>query len=421
MKTILICCIFAIASVSCSKPEEIHLKLTAEEHSYLECPVAINLDSILTLIPDHLELYEIRANEMVFIPTQQDPESLELLWFLVDGTLLKGESREYILKSVNKKKKAKDGHFRIEDMEDELKLYEADRNILSYRKTELLPPDSVDAIYKRSAFIHPLNSPGGEILTRIQPPDHYHHYGIWAPWTKTFIGDREIDYWNLAKGEGTVRSRAILSKSIGPGFASFLALQEHIDKGYEGGERVTMDEFWEVRYWGLELNKPRYSLDLNSTFRNVLEDTILFEAYRYGGGIGYRSTARWNGENSSVLTSEGHGRISADGTKARWCIIEGESDVREGRSGILFMSHPMNREHPEPMRVWPLDSNDGQLFFEFCPIRHNSWQIIPGYDYTLRYRIIVFDGSMTKEEAEMYWNAFAYPPQITILERNTEN
>ena len=60
--------------------------------------------------------------------------------------------------------------------------------VLSYVHTETLPPEGVDTGYKRSAYIHPLWSPGGERLTRIQPPDHWHHYGIWNPWTRTNLG-----------------------------------------------------------------------------------------------------------------------------------------------------------------------------------------------------------------------------------------
>jgi hypothetical protein len=33
----------------------------------------------------------------------------------------------------------------------------------------------------------------------------------------------------------------------------------------------------------------------------------------------------------------------------------------------------------------------------------------------LRYRLIVFDGKMTADEAENYWQAFANPPTITIV------
>ena len=87
--------------------------------------------------------------------------------------------------------------------------------------------------------------------------------------------------------------------------------------------------------------------------------------------------------------------------------MEGESATAEGRSGILFLSHPGNREHPEPLRVWPESSHGGALFFEFCPIRHKAWLIEPGVDNELKYRLVVFDGKMTVEEAEAYWQSYA--------------
>jgi hypothetical protein len=299
------------------------------------------------------------------------------------------------------------GEIELVQTADELTITDEGRPVLTYRISEMMPPEGVDPLYRRSGFIHPLRSPGGEVLTQIQPADHYHHYGIWGPWTKTRIGEREIDYWNLGKGEGTVRTKAILTSAFGPDHAAFTALQSHIDLGHEEGERVTMDEFYEVRYLGREQEEPRYTVDITSIFRNVIEDTIVFEAYRYGGGLGFRATERWNSENSSVLTSEGEGRVTADGTLARWCLVEGESSVAEGRSGILFMSHPANREHPEPMRVWPEDTQGGALFLDFCPIRYNEWVIEPGRDYTLKYRLVVFDGSLSAEEAEKYWKTFA--------------
>jgi hypothetical protein len=78
------------------------------------------------------------------------------------------------------------------------------------------------------------------------------------------------------------------------------------------------------------------------------------------------------------------------------------------------MSYPKNRMHPEPMRVWPIDGNGGRgdMFFEFCPIRHEEWQIQPNKEYELKYRMVVFEGKLTREEAEAYWQAFANPPQI---------
>jgi len=290
---------------------------------------------------------------------------------------------------------------------DEVIVSDHGKTVLTYRISEKMPPGGVDSLYRRSAYIHPLYSPGGAMLTRIQPPDHYHHYGIWGPWTKTTIDGREIDYWNLGKGEGTVRTKAILTSASGKDYAAFTALQEHVDLLYPAGERVTMEEFLEVRYHRARKYQKMYILDLTSVFRNITADTIIFEAYRYGGGLGFRAVESWKGDNSTVLTSEGERRSTADGTRARWCIVEGETAVEAGRSGILFMSHPANREHPEPLRVWPEEIAGGQLFFEFCPIRHREWVILPGRDYTLKYRMVVFDGALTPEQAETYWKEFA--------------
>ena len=82
--------------------------------------------------------------------------------------------------------------------------------------------------------------------------------------------------------------------------------------------------------------------------------------------------------------------------------------MEEGRSGILFLSHPANQAHPEPMRMWPPDSNEGKenVFFEFCPIRHQEWVLEPGKAYTLKYRMVVFDGTLSPEDAEAYWSNF---------------
>ncbi len=42
--------------------------------------------------------------------------------------------------------------------------------------------------------------------------------------------------------------------------------------------------------------------------------------------LGWRTTEKWDNKNSMVLTSEGKTRKEADGSKARWCIVQGEID-----------------------------------------------------------------------------------------------
>lgn len=68
------------------------------------------------------------------------------------------------------------------------------------------------------------------------------------------------------------------------------------------------------------------------------------------------------------------------------------------------------------MRIWPLDANGGRgdMFFEFCPIRHEEWKIEPSKNYGLKYRMIVFDGELNAVEAEAYWQHFAATPEIKV-------
>ena len=272
----------------------------------------------------------------------------------------------------------------------------------------------LDPLFRRSGFIHPLWSPSGEVLTRIQAPDHYHHYGIWGPWTKTHIQGREVDFWNLSKGEGTVRFAGFLSQIEGPVFSGFSALQEHVDFGAKGPDQVAINETLAVSVWNLDPENNVWLIDYTSILNCALDSEIILDAYRYGGGIGYRATEKWRKNNCSILTSEGNDRDNADGSNARWCIVEGESSF--DRSGILFMSHPSNRAFPEPMRVWSKDANDnGNLYFEFCPIRNQDWELKKGNNYSQKYRLLVFDGALTMNEAEEYWTAFAKPPKISVI------
>jgi hypothetical protein len=325
----------------------------------------------------------------------------------------KGAEKKYVLKKVFDHK-TPESNLSLTYSEKVLTLQKDGAPVLSYHHAVMYPPEGVDARYKRSGFIHPLWSPGGEVLTRVQAPDHYHHYGIWNPWTETTIDGKKVDFWNLMKGEGTVRFAGFLDKEAGAVYAGFKVHQEHVYFPAKDQERLAINEVWDVRVWNVPGTRISV-VDLTTTLNTPISSGIMLDAYRYGGGIGYRATEKWNNKNSSVLTSEGKTRAVADGTNARWCLVEGESSVPDGRSGILFLSHPSNRKHPEPMRVWPENMNGrGDLYFEFCPTRHESWKLEPWKNYTLKYRMIVFDGKISPQEAEAWWRGFATSPQIIL-------
>ena len=382
------------------------------ESDRINTPVSISLDEInYNTDKGQLAVYEVSGNDERPIASQIEAGYSARLWFLLNGETKKGTERSFVLKLEEKLPTGESKVSLKKDAED-LTLLLGDNPILKYRHAVTLPPKGIDPLYKRSGFIHPLYSPGGKVLTRIQAPDHYHHYGIWGPWTKTHIEDRAVDFWNLKEGQGTVKFAGFLSEAEGAIFSGFKALQQHIDFGAKGGDQIAMNEILDVRAWNID--KGIWMVDYTTSINSPLKNGIMLDAYRYGGGIGWRATETWHKDNCTVLTSDGKTRKDADGSFARWCMVEGESKVDEGRSGILFLSHPSNRMHPEPMRIWPLDGNGGRgdMYFEFVPIRHDDWKLEPKQNYTLKYRMIIFDGKLDAEKAEKYWNSFASNPKV---------
>ncbi len=415
MKLKFIVCLLLVSPALLSQvPAQFTVHISEE---CINAPVSIESERInFSTDKGNLVLYEIINDREVLLPVQPEPGHTGRLWFILTGISEKNSKREFVIKQATTGTDIP-GNKNTELIKQhrDLHITANKKPVLSYRFATTYPPEGIDPLYKRSGYIHPLWSPAGEVLSRIQPPDHYHHYGIWGPWTLTRINDREVDFWNLAKGEGTVRFKAFLTETEGEVFSGFKALQQHIDFGAAGADQVAINELLDVRTWNT--GDSIWMIDYTTSLNSPLPTGILLDAYRYGGGIGFRATEKWHKDNCTVLTSEGKTRIDADGSNARWCIVEGESNTAAGRSGILFLSHPSNRMHPEPMRVWPLDANGGRgdMYFEFVPIRHQSWKLESRQDYTLKYRMILFDGVMKTKTAEMYWNAFAKMPEVTVL------
>lgn len=377
-----------------------------------DTPISTSLESIDFNPDNNYQLIETTSGKQIAVNFQIENTYPPRIWWILAGSTSQNQERTYQLVSENVAidKEVKVGY----DKEDKsLVLYKGNQKVLQYNHAITPPPDGASDLYQRSGYIHPLWSPAGFPLTTIHPDDHIHHMGIWNPWTKTLFEGRAIDFWNLNKGEGTVRFAKYISHYEGSVFGGFQALHEHVDLTAPTpiGSKVALNEVWDLRVFSVGKN---YTIvDFISTLNCASNSPIVLEEYRYAG-FGYRATEKWKVDNSQVLTSEGKNRAAADATSARWCRVSGESDT--GQSGIIFMSHPSNRAHPEPMRVWPLDANNGRgdLFFQFCPIRHADWPLETGKNYVLKYRMYVFDGQVNSETAERLWQDFAHPPQVRI-------
>jgi len=383
----------------------------ASPNSTIATPVYIDLDEVTALPDSSLSLRSVNGKSAMDVPFQIEHSYHRLLWWMASQSNT-SKATVYELFSA---KSSENGSPKITVTYNSgaLLVEEGNKKVLQYNYSMNYPPAGVDSAFRRSGFIHPLWSPAGNTLTQIRPKDHYHHMGIWNPWTDVIFRGRKIDFWNLGDKKGTVRFNELLSKTSGPVYGGFKAEQDHIvlNMPDAGQETVAMHEVWDVRVFNA--GEHMWIWDFTSTLNCATPDTVFLKEYRYGG-FGFRATPDWDNQNSKVLTSEGKSRKEADAGTARWCMIDG--DVGGGHSGIVFMSSPTNYNYPEPMRVWPEDANKrGDVFFSFSPTRNKDWTLLPGRDYTLRYRLLVYDGTVTAEQAEAVWKSFAAMPQVKKL------
>ena len=291
--------------------------------------------------------------------------------------------------------------------------YSNDGHLLfSYNYATIYPPAGVDSVFRRSGFIHPLNTLKGETLTNCSPTDHRHHFGLWYAWTKTTFQGKETDFWNLQKRQGTVRFLQFERISSD----GFIATLEHVAYPDSTAETTAMTETLDIRIGDAE--GKGYYLDYRTTLRCTGSDSITLEAYRYGG-ICLRIRPDWNDRTCNMLTSEGKDRNHADGSHARWCYLQGKAGKET--ACLLVVASPENLNYPEPLRVWDSKANppDEDIMWNFSPTKEKPFTLQPGSELRLAYRIYVLDDKIDASEAErLASDAFSIGEQLKEMERN---
>ncbi|MEX0770697.1 MAG: ThuA domain-containing protein [Balneolaceae bacterium] len=365
------------------------------------------------------QLFEITGGIDEPVASQWIPGNPDRLTWILEGETSPGVVRSYELRLTDPAEEsageAEREDVRVSDNGEELTLNIADKPVLTYRYAVKDVPEGVEEIYRRGGYIHPVWSPAGEVLSRIQPPDHYHHYGLWNPWTRTEFEGREVDFWNLAKGQGTVRAEHVMERTEGQVFGGFKSVHDHVDFTGPEGEKVALNEQWEVNVWNADPDQNVWLVDFVSTLAPATDEPLTIKEYRYQG-FSLRATEKWNDDNTDLLTSEGFDKSNANATRARWIDVNGVSGVEAGSSGILFMTHPANYNYPEQLRIWPVGANQGveNVYINFNPAQDRDFKLHPGKTYTLKHRMLIYDGKIDSAKAERYWVNYVNPPRVEV-------
>lgn len=403
-----ICLLFPALLAAGPLAAQLLARIQVKQGAYrcINLPVSIMLSPYALHAADSLQFTEVNGSNRKPVPYQVDGAYMS--WIL-DGPTGPNTTRTFELSKVTAPGPHIAPFMQLKDSAGSLLLLQQDAPLLCYNYGTVYPPAGVDTVYRRSGFIHPVWTPDGQIITNMHPNDHWHHLGIWNPWTHTEFKGKETDFWNLHKKQGTVRFKGFISRTAGDVQCGFTALQDHI--AFTGNkEIVAINEEWKVRAYK---GDNRHCIwDFSSLLNCADTSGITMLLYRYGGGFGLRATAAWNAATSQVLTSEGKTRNQADSTRARWVKITGTDKGKQ--AGILVLCHPDNFDYPQPLRVWPENSEKGEIMLNFSPTKMRSWKLNYGRSYALHYRVMVYTGDLTAQEAENAWQAFAHPPVVNV-------
>lgn len=330
--------------------------------------------------PEPVPLQHLGKNQWCFIPTV---------------SLDKGE-----LLSISPSDKKFDPPCEITQDSQFINVTIGDQLILGYAVATQFPADTLPGYYKRSGFIHPLNTLSGETLTAGFPKGHVHQHGIFHAWTRSHVRDSMIDFWNQQALLGDIRHKKVMDIKNGPVFSSFQVLLEYLAY-IQDDTLVVSEEMWEIRI--IPLNNE-YIVDWHLDQKCLGPDSIILDEYHYGGAA-FRGNEIWNIEEGAydslafIKTSEGKSQIDGNHTRPPWVTMHGQT--KYGYGGIAMFQHPDNFRYPQPIRIHPT-----MPYFCFAPMVLGQFVLNPGDTYTADFRFLVFDGKPNQDLISKYAAAY---------------
>jgi hypothetical protein len=341
----------------------------------------------------------------VAVPFQMDRDQQG--WFVLDELKASGQ-RSFHLKAGAPAEPV------VEVKPDGARVWLAvkDRRVLAYQTTPSTPPPGVPPHYAHGAYLHPVHTPGGRLVTGDYPPDHKHQRGIFFAWTHTEFEGRTPDFWNMGKGNDAKVTAATEFVKLehswqGAVQGGFVSRHRFVDR-LAPTPKTMLDERWQVTLYAAPASGGKaWLFDFVSVQECASASPVKLPKYYYGG-LGVRGQAAWDPVDAvTFLTSNGDDRKKGDASKANWVHMGGQADG--ALAGLAVLIHPGNFRAPQPLRLNP---KNPQLCV--APSQDGDWEITPGKPYVSRYRFVIADGPADKAELDRLWNDYAKPPVVTV-------
>jgi len=287
----------------------------------------------------------------------------------------------------------------IEDVGKSLQLNFKDKPIWQY-KYGLIPIPTIEEYKSSNAFLHPVWSPNGAIVTDFGPPDFPYYRGIFFAFSETQWDNLSPQFFRLPYGTGRIRFEAFERLELYPEKA--VMVSRHIWQANKGNNEwvPVIKETWTIITYAPKTEKPDYWIfDLTTELLNISDKPFIAKKY-YKGGLIYRGARNWFGYMREISTSEGKNINNANYTEARWVMQGGIVDDKW--AGLTLMDHPNNISFPTKIEI-----GISSPHVMIVPVQKTIITLKPNEPLSFKYRIVVHGSKPTSEQLNQIWEDFS--------------
>lgn len=263
-----------------------------------------------------------------------------------------------------------------------LQLVQKDTVISVFRKNGKDPILTQVSKADNRPYIHPLMAPDGKgVLTQYRPYHHLHQTGIY--WGLKLVNGR--DFFMNWRGDYYKR----VSAKVITGKGQQVKWQTVYDLSDEKGVNCLTETY----NWTMQERNGQFLLDLE--YRGEAKTDITFGKF-YVGGLFVRMP--WHkGIEGDIVNAVGQHNTEAEAQRAIWADVGMAIEGRDDMGHIMIFDNPGNKAFPTP---WRTDSQLG-----LGPSRQimGDWKLGKGETEVIRYRLVVYTGSLTSDQITREW------------------
>jgi hypothetical protein len=145
----------------------IKVAVQSGQFARLDCPVGLDFDNPIPT-NEEWQILELTAGTPQPAPAQIDSSNPRRMWWILTGETAAGVSRKF---EIRPGKPSVADQITVERLPDSLTVRSGESNILRYHTAHVVPPQGIDKRFGRSAYIHPVWTPRGAIVTDEFPRD----------------------------------------------------------------------------------------------------------------------------------------------------------------------------------------------------------------------------------------------------------